>query len=409
MSMPMTSATSGSSTRRCTSSAPHQRATPVTRIRRLRATKTQSKRPSRPSIVATIRAFGASERPLVATIHAFGALVGALDDVPLHERDRARNHLEQRQPGLAQRELQLAQQRVQRLHGLDRVADVDVRRQRDLVERLARRPSVGEVDEVVRRRAQVWLVEIPLHVGEPEVERADKTRRLRDGGRRVAPRGPRLAPVTAPLAVLGGEHHNHGAELLGGQALEPAQGDGLGDQDRVLPVHARGEQAFVGRLVALEEAGLLQDLLQAPELARVLVHLPRGLVPAAVELLLQAADLAVLLQQLAEARRAHDLELALALEQALGLHLQALREAARVSHRPRLPASPMSPLGPGLAAQALELDPDRSPPLLALEVLGHVLHRDLAAIPPPASVAQLVADVGKARLPLARPEPLLEP
>src|SRR5881628_2618938 len=74
------------------------------------------------------------------------ALVGTLDYVPLHERDGARNHLEQRQSGLAQRELQLAQQRVQSLHGLDRVADVDVRRQRDLVERLARRPSVGEVD-----------------------------------------------------------------------------------------------------------------------------------------------------------------------------------------------------------------------------------------------------------------------
>src|SRR5690348_4978999 len=73
MSMPMTSATSGSSTRRCTSSAPHQRATPVTRIRLLRATKTQSKRPSRPPIVATIRVLGAREASLVATNASLGA------------------------------------------------------------------------------------------------------------------------------------------------------------------------------------------------------------------------------------------------------------------------------------------------------------------------------------------------
>src|SRR5215472_1227650 len=42
--MPITSATSGSSTRRCTRSAPHHLATPVTRIRRFfPATKSQSR------------------------------------------------------------------------------------------------------------------------------------------------------------------------------------------------------------------------------------------------------------------------------------------------------------------------------------------------------------------------------
>src|SRR5256714_2974324 len=45
MSMPMTSATSGSSMRRCTSSAPHHLATPVTRMRRFLATRFQSRRP----------------------------------------------------------------------------------------------------------------------------------------------------------------------------------------------------------------------------------------------------------------------------------------------------------------------------------------------------------------------------
>src|SRR5256714_14856912 len=45
MSMPMTSATSGSSMRRCTSRAPHHLATPVTRMRRFLATRVPSRRP----------------------------------------------------------------------------------------------------------------------------------------------------------------------------------------------------------------------------------------------------------------------------------------------------------------------------------------------------------------------------
>src|SRR5579871_1705174 len=109
--MPTISATRGSSCSRWTVRAPHQRATPVTRMRRL------------------------------LTI-----VLCSLDDVALHRADRLANGLRERPGLLAQRPLELAQERVEALHRLDGIADVDVRRQRDGVQRLARGPAVGEVD-----------------------------------------------------------------------------------------------------------------------------------------------------------------------------------------------------------------------------------------------------------------------
>src|SRR5712692_4207903 len=135
MSMPMTSATSVSSTNRWTTSAPHQRATPVTRTRRF-------------------------------LLGIWKASLCSLDHVAFHLRDRSGDRVEEGRLRLPQRELELAQQRVQALHGLERVSDVYVRGEGDLVEGLAARPSIREVDEVMRRLAQVGLVEIFFHVGE---------------------------------------------------------------------------------------------------------------------------------------------------------------------------------------------------------------------------------------------------
>src|ERR1700716_3072608 len=122
MSIPIPPATSGSSTSRCTTSAPHQRATPVTRMRR---------------------------RFLATSLSLRRGLVRAFDDVALHLRDGARHDVEQRQLRLPQRPLELAQQRVEALHRLDRVPDVNIRGEWNLVELLAARPPIREVDEVV--------------------------------------------------------------------------------------------------------------------------------------------------------------------------------------------------------------------------------------------------------------------
>src|SRR5260370_24479339 len=131
-------------------------------------------------------------------------LVRPLDDVALHAQDGLGHRLQQRALRLPERELELAQQRVDRLHGLDRVADVYVGLQRDPVQRLTRGPSISEVDVVMRARAPVGLVDLALHVGKAEIERADESRGLGDGGRGVAARRVRLA-VAASLAVLYGE------------------------------------------------------------------------------------------------------------------------------------------------------------------------------------------------------------
>ena len=73
-----------------------------------------------------------------------------------------------------------------------------------------------------------------------------------------------------------------------------------------------------------EKARLGQDLAEPAQLARVLVHLAAHLALPALELLLESADLAVLLKQLTETGRAHHLQLSLTLEKALGLDLEAL-------------------------------------------------------------------------------------
>jgi hypothetical protein len=77
-----------------------------------------------------------------------------------------------------------------------------------------------------------------------------------------------------------------------------------------------------------EEARLSQDLAEAAELAGVLVHLPADLALSTVELLLQGADLAVFLKQLPKARRAHQFQLPLPLQQALRLDLESLDDAS---------------------------------------------------------------------------------
>src|SRR5712664_2847528 len=187
------------------------------------------------------------------------------------------------------------------------------------------------------RLAQVRLVEVLLHIGEAEVESPDQTRALRDGVRRVAARTvtARATFVATPrdVAILGREHHKHGAQLLRCQSLEPPGPHGLRDEDRVLAVHARREQALRGGLVVVEEAGLSEDPAEPAQLARVLVHLPAELAVALLQVSLQRANLTISLDVLAESRRAHDLELALALEQALAFDLELLHEPLCPAHR----------------------------------------------------------------------------
>src|SRR5450759_654078 len=61
-----------------------------------------------------------------------------------------------------------------------------------------------------------------------------------------------------------------------------------------------------------------------------------------------------------------------------------------------------------LAPQALELDPDRSPAVLELEVLCDVLDRHLTVIPHATDVGELLSNVGQAFLRLFRGEAFLE-
>src|SRR4029077_5185774 len=124
-----------------------------------------------------------------------------------------------------------------------------------------------------------------------------------------------------------------------------------------LAVDARGEQALVGRLVVGEEPALGQDPREPSQLPRVLVHLTCDLTLPALQLLLQRANLAVPVQQVAETRRAHDLELALPPQQALGLDPEPVHDARGGRRRAR-PATPALP-APGLAPQPPQLDADR--------------------------------------------------
>ena len=268
----------------------------------------------------------------------------------------------------------------------------------------------------MRRLAKVRLVEVLLHVGEAEIESSHEPRALCDGVRRIAARAmPTGAAFVAPpryVAILGREHHEHRAQLLGRQSLEPSGPHRFGDEDRVLAVHARREEAFVGGFVVGEEAGLGEDPAKPAQLARVLVHLTTELVLALIELSLQRANLAVSLQVLAEPRRMHDLELALALEQAFGFDLELLHDLFRAAHGADLPA-PAAAMArvPGrtrFAAQALELDADRTPALLELEVLADILEGDFGVVPHLADVAKARPDVHEALLRLVRREPLLE-
>src|SRR5205814_7475324 len=165
---------------------------------------------------------------------------------------------------------------------------------------------------------------------------------------------------------------------------------------------------LVGRLVLQQEAGLRQHRADPAQLARVFVHLAGDLALALLQLLLQVADLAVLLQQLAKARRADDLQLALALHKALGLDLQAVREALRAALRPRLSApSTASLMTPSLAPHPPELDANRPPAVFKLEVLGHVVDRHVGVVPHAADVGQPLTDAAESLIRLVRGEPLL--
>src|SRR5437667_3915010 len=105
MSIPITSATSGSSTSLCTTSAPHQRATPVTRMRRFFAMNLSV---LAPQPLRRLR----RHLPINGEEHF---LISSLDHVALHQCDRARRGLAQRRFCLAKGELELAEQRVQGL------------------------------------------------------------------------------------------------------------------------------------------------------------------------------------------------------------------------------------------------------------------------------------------------------
>src|SRR5206468_8965611 len=203
-------------------------------------------------------------------------------------------------------------------------------------------------------------------------------------------------------------HDDHRAQLFGGQPLDPAQPYRFGYQDRVLAVYACRKEALVRRLVLLQEACLGEDPRQPAKLARVLVHLARGLALPAVQLLLQGANLAVALQQLAEPRRANHFELALPVEQALGLDLQPLRDALGAAHGPRAATAAPSALRACLAPEPLQLDPDGSSPFLDLEVLRHVLERDLGVVPHAPGVRELFPDIGQPLAGVRGREALLE-
>src|SRR5579864_4933143 len=106
---------------------------------------------SRPPGVAAWKALGKSEpctggragpsrsdRPMRGNHPgSLSYLIRPLDHIALHLGHGARDGVEELRLRLAQSELELAEQRVERLHRLDRVADVDVGWERDLVERLS--------------------------------------------------------------------------------------------------------------------------------------------------------------------------------------------------------------------------------------------------------------------------------
>src|ERR1700687_508669 len=93
--------------------------------------------------------------------------VRPLDYIPLPLGHRSRDCFVERRFGLADRPLELSQQRIHSLHRFDRVTDVDVRWQGDLIQRLACRPAIREVDVVVRRLAKIGLGAGALPFGRP--------------------------------------------------------------------------------------------------------------------------------------------------------------------------------------------------------------------------------------------------
>src|SRR6266536_1014467 len=139
-------------------SAPHHRATPVTRTLRFFAIPLSlwirgSPHPA-PAIVRTNARTTRAEvvdspdyhgKPFSASGEGRCSSVRALDDVAFHEGHCPRHRIMERRLRLPDGELELAEERIEGFHRLDRVADVDVRRKRDAVERLSRSPAIGEV------------------------------------------------------------------------------------------------------------------------------------------------------------------------------------------------------------------------------------------------------------------------
>src|SRR5437868_1946955 len=120
MSIPITSATSGSSTNRCTTRAPHHRATPVTRTRLFLAIALSLlvllRCGARPEVARSPRdpTLGPGAPSPTFGSHLFSCfrpvLIRSLDHVAFHEDDGARHHVQERGLGLAEGELELAQQ-----------------------------------------------------------------------------------------------------------------------------------------------------------------------------------------------------------------------------------------------------------------------------------------------------------
>src|ERR1700693_5996320 len=112
-------------------------------------------------------------------------------------------------------------------------------------------------------------------------------------GYRRGPRASRLRPRSRSSAA------RITSTAPSSSGVRPAP-HGCVHRDRVLAVNTGGEEALVSRAVVRQEPGLGQDFAESPQLARVLVHLPRDLALPGVELLLQCADLGVTLKQLAK-------------------------------------------------------------------------------------------------------------
>ena len=85
-----------------------------------------------------------------------------------------------------------------------------------------------------------------------------------------------------------------------------------------------------------------------------------------------------------------------------------MRNALRAAHGSGAATAAAASLRPRLAPKPLQLDPDGPSPFLDLEVLPHVLDRDLGVVPHSAGVRELFSDVGQPLAGVGGREALLE-